>query len=104
MNEILFTGVSLNELAERIGQVIDSKIRDFAPHHKTEKQSGYITRAEVAKLLKISLPTLNEWTKLGWLQSYKIGNRVLYKQGEVEKSLRQDSLRKYKKGGFNHEG
>jgi excisionase family DNA binding protein len=102
MSQILFTGITLNELAERIGQVIDSKIRDFAPYQKTEKQSDYITRAEVARLLKISLPTLNEWTKLGWLQSYKIGNRVLYKREEVESSLHEVSFRKYKKGGINH--
>lgn len=51
-----------------------------------------MSRKEMTEYLQISLPTLNEWTKLRWLRSYKIGNRVLYKSNEVDKSLQE---RKY---------
>jgi excisionase family DNA binding protein len=98
MSEILFTGITSNELFERIGQLIDCKLGKFAPHQK-KVQSNFITRHEVAALLKISLPTLNEWTKLGWLQSYKVGNRVFYKAEEVEASVEKLATSKYKKGG-----
>jgi len=43
------------------------------------------------------LPTLNDWSKLGRLQSYKMGNRVLYKKHEVENSLHQVATLKFKK-------
>lgn len=96
--EILLNGVKLSELLEKIGQLIDSKIGNIQPP-VTQNQSKFISRLEVAKLLKISLPTLNEWTKLGKLLSYKMGNRVLYNAMEVENALCQATAYKYKKGG-----
>lgn len=47
------------------------------------KVDKYLTREEVASLLKISLPTLHDWTKKGFLQSYRIGNALRYKEEEV---------------------
>ena len=100
MNQILLNGINVNELLEKIAQLIDTKIGHF--HQPTEKkQSKFISRAEVAAILKISLPTLNEWTKLGWLLSYKMGNRVLYNHEEVEQSLTKVIANKHKKGGYH---
>lgn len=58
-----------------------------------ETTPGYITRREVAKLFKITLVTVHDWTRKGLLQAYKIGNRVYYKRAEVEGALT-------KKGGL----
>lgn len=101
MQEILFTGVNLNQLLEKIGQLIDSKLRSFAPQTEQTNQSKFITRREVATLLKITLPTLHEWTKLGWLRPYKVGNRVLYKEPEVFACIEKLNSYKFKKG-VNH--
>ncbi len=95
MNEILLNGINVNELLDKIGQLIDNKL-DKASKSQT-KANVLLSRNEVCKLLKISLPTLNEWTKLGWLQSYKIGNRVLYKAKEVEESIDRVSTNKNKR-------
>lgn len=100
MNQIILNGINLNELLEKIGQLIDSKI-GHVQQPTAQNHSKFISRLEVAQLLKISLPTLNEWTKLGWLFSYKIGNRVLYNALEVENALCKVTAYKYKKGG-NH--
>lgn len=99
MNQILLNGISLNDLLQHIGQVIDDKLKQT--HKKETPKTSFLSRAQVSQLLKISLPTLNEWSKLGWLQSYKIGNRVLYKQNEVEDALHKVSSFKFKKGGYN---
>jgi excisionase family DNA binding protein len=99
--EILFTGVKLNELLERIGQLIDAKISHL-PQTQTKEQSGYLSRKEVAKLLKITLPTLHDWTKLKYLRAYKIGTRVLYKESEVIGTLERVPSFKHRKGGMNH--
>ncbi len=93
-NEILLNGINVDELLERIGKLIDLKLA--SPKIK-EHNCILLSRLEVAELLKISLPTLNEWTKLGWLQSYKIGNRVLYKANEVEQGLTNSRFTKHKK-------
>ncbi|MBL0274175.1 MAG: hypothetical protein IPQ06_14185 [Chitinophagaceae bacterium] len=45
----------------------------------------------------MSLPTLHEWTKLHLLHAYKIGNRVLYKLGEVEIAISGDMVKKHKR-------
>ena len=51
------------------------------------KEEGYRTRKETAKMLNISLPTLNEYTKKRILTGYRVGVRVLYKQSEIESAL-----------------
>jgi len=94
MNEILLNGINVEELLEKIGKLIDAKLN---PSPTMENKSVLLSRAEVATLLKITLPTLHEWTKIGWLQSYKIGNRVLYKLEEVEEALKKTSINKHKK-------
>ena len=85
MEQIIVSGMSLNDLLERIGKLIDTKLNQPKPVEKNS--TNFLSRQEVCKLLKITLPTLNDWSKLGRLQSYKIGNRVLYKLDEVENSL-----------------
>jgi excisionase family DNA binding protein len=98
--EILFTGISANELLERIGQLIDAKVGSIPI--KTKEQSEYLSRKEVAKLLKITLPTLHDWTKCGYLRAYKMGTRVLYKESEVIATLEKVPSFKHRKGGMNH--
>ena len=100
MNQILLNGINLSELLEKIGQVIDVKLKSAIPTNNTQS-SKFITRKEVCDLLKITLPTLNDCTKLGWLKSYKLGNRVLYRHGEIELAISNVATYKFKKGG-NH--
>lgn len=97
--EIILSGIKVDQLLDKIGQMIETKLQVASPTDDNNNQSKFITRQEVSKLLKISLPTLNEWTKLGWLQSYKIGNRVLYKLLEVEQAIDKVSTYKFRKGG-----
>lgn len=47
----------------------------------------YLTRTEVAEMLKCDLSTVHNWTKKGKLKPYGIGNRVYYKRNEVEAVL-----------------
>lgn len=52
--------------------------------------SQILTRQETARLFKVSLQTLYNWTRDGILKAYKIGNRhVYYKVDEVMAALRQ---------------
>jgi excisionase family DNA binding protein len=89
-------------LLERIGQLIDSRLNKAANPNEQKAQSKFITRKEVAKLLKISLATLNDWTKQKIVQSYKIGNRVLYKEQEILAAVDKVATFKHKKGGLGY--
>lgn len=59
----------------------------------TEFKNQYYTRAETAKKLSISLPTLGKYVKKGIIECHRIGNRVLFKSTEIEKAIKQ---RKFK--------
>lgn len=52
-------------------------------------QTDLLTRREVAKMLHISLVTINDWVKKGVLKAYKAGNRVYFKSSEIESALIQ---------------
>jgi excisionase family DNA binding protein len=95
MEQILFSGLSPSDFFSRIEEIIDSRLKHLPKD--SGPSPGYLTRAETASLLKITLPTLSDWTKQGMLKSYKIGTRVLYKQVEVEASIESLSTLKFKK-------
>jgi len=90
----------LDGLLSKIEQIIDTKI-SILPK-KENNQADYISRKEVAKLLRITLPTLHEWTKMGYLKAYKMGTRVLYKELEVKHAFEKKIPVKYKKGGKHY--
>ena len=52
-------------------------------HIKPKEEEELLTRNEVSDMLRISLPTLYNYTKLRILKSYRLGSRVLYKKSEV---------------------
>lgn len=96
MNSIILQNVSPEELKKIISEVLEEKIIQFQPQQKEETK--YLTRKEVKSLLKISLPTLNEYTKCGKLKGYRIGGRVLYRADEVQESLKAIESIKYRRG------
>lgn len=95
--------MSLNELKEVLGSLIEEKIKAvfaFTPDKKSKSQERFATRKEVSERLRISLPTLNNLTKQGIAKSYRIGGRVLYKWDEIEAVLTVVSTTKYKRKDF----
>lgn len=61
------------------------------------KQTELITRAETARILGISLPTLHDWTKKGIIAGYRIASRVRYKKAEILESVEQIRTLKYRR-------
>ncbi len=97
MQQILFHGIELNDFKKIISEVLDEKLKTQPPKEPSNKKLSYLSREEVAKILRVSLATLHDWSKQGIVQSYRIGNRVLYKQDEIEKSLVTVANLKYKR-------
>ncbi len=54
------------------------------------------TRKETAKRLNITLATLNEYTKSGKIVANRIGNRVLYKESDIQNALKKVIISKSK--------
>lgn len=95
MKEINLINITFEELLKGIDGLLEDKLNKRL--QVQDHSSDFITRKEVAGILKISLPTLNDWTKLGWLKAYKMGNRVLYKRSEVENDLLALASHKHKR-------
>ena len=88
---IQIESIEANELLTRFDK-LESAIKALSNQPKdtaTKTEPDYITRREVAKLFKISLVTVNDWTRKGILIAYKIAKRVYYKRSEVESALVQ---------------
>lgn len=91
MQNVILTAIPLETIEQRFSDVVDQKFQTLLTalqQQQTEKEpKNYLSRKEAAKLLSISLPTLNEWTKTGTVQGYRIASRVRYKRAELETSL-----------------
>lgn len=104
MAQIILQGLNIQEFKELLYETFETKFKVLVQGNQVQSNQvqsnkpAYYSRSEVAKLLKISLPTLNEWSKQGIIQSYRIGKRVLYKTEEIENSLIEVENYKYKRG------
>lgn len=80
--------ISVEELSEIIAEkLVDKLEKKIATLISTQNDDELLTRTETAKILKVELTTLWNWTKKGKITAYGIGNRVYYKRGEIMKSL-----------------
>lgn len=51
------------------------------------KEEEYLTPAQIADILHVSLVTLWSWDKKGITQPVRIGNKKLYRRSDLEKIL-----------------
>jgi excisionase family DNA binding protein len=75
---------------EQITSLFDGLKKELAElkaNFQPKQPAEYLTRNEVAEMLKCDLSTLWLWTKKGKLTSYGIGNRTYYKRSEIEKAI-----------------
>lgn len=72
-----------NAIVDGVKVHLNELKKSFQPKEPTE----FLTRSEVAELLKIDLSTVHNWTKRGRLTSYGIGSRIYYKRSEVENAI-----------------
>ncbi|WP_455626328.1 helix-turn-helix domain-containing protein [Parabacteroides sp.] len=79
---ILIQQASLSDIEAVVRKVLD----DLKPQ-KSEDSIRLLTRAEAAKMLRISLPTLADWTRQGMIPAQRIGRRVLYAISDIENTL-----------------
>jgi phage terminase Nu1 subunit (DNA packaging protein) len=83
--------IEATDLLNRLDRMENAIAAALANQPQTTQDTApnYITRKEVARLFKISLVTVNDWTRKGILTAYKVANRVYYKPNEVESALVQ---------------
>lgn len=64
---------------------------------KEDVDLKYLSREEVCTILKVSMPTLNTYTKKGIIKGSKIGTRMLYLESDIKSSIKDATSLKYKR-------
>ena len=86
-NLILLQNVSPEELTDLIGNVFDTKLKDFKKNLNITDPDILLTRAEACEFLKNEQTTLYHWVKAGKVQCYGIANRRFFKKSDLLNSL-----------------
>ena len=95
MDNLILSTYTPEQLTGIINNAVTEAVKNIKIDASTPLSEKLLTRKETADKLKISLVTLNDWTKRGLIQSYLIGGRVLYKDSEIEASLYKTQTVKY---------
>jgi hypothetical protein len=96
-NSVLIENTTPDELSKVFRQIVREELTNFAPANSGPK---YLTRYEVVELLKISLPTLNEYTRKGLLIGKRIGTRILYLESDIQEAVKDIPTLKYSRINF----
>lgn len=87
MSKLMVIQVSPDEFKNEILQEIKLEIQGLKKDFRPKDPPEYLTRNEVAKLLKVDISTVHNFRKRGLLTAYSIGSRVYYKRCDLENSL-----------------
>lgn len=80
-------GVTATQLFDAL-KCLENQIRELRDAQpKTENGTRYLTRDELRDLLKVSYPTITDWQKRGLIQGYRMGQKVYFKQNEVDAAM-----------------
>ena len=90
MDGLYIPGISKDDLENLIREAVKKEIFEALPlSNQPEENHVIITRQEAAEFLGVSLNTLNDWTKRGILQAYRVGTRIRYKKSDVINALKK---------------
>jgi predicted DNA-binding transcriptional regulator AlpA len=84
------TTILNNVSAEQIKNLfkgLENQLKELKENFEPKVPSEYLTRNEVAEMLKVDLSTLWNWQKKGKLIPVGLGNRVYYKRSDIEAAL-----------------
>lgn len=83
-NSILLQNLSTDQLTDLIGNVFDTKFKDFQNTQNTKTENeDLMTREQVLELLQINASTLWHWQNKGRITVYKFANKCYYKRSEL---------------------
>jgi excisionase family DNA binding protein len=86
-------------LREVAGEVFREVAKEIMNESQSVKKTGnsLYTKKETAKLLNISLPTLDSYINKKFITARRIGTRILFSNEDITAALKISTTRKYKK-------
>lgn len=91
--DLLLSAIPLPELVDGIAKAVRDEIA-AQPAANPPQPEELLSRKDTAELLRITLPTLREYTRRGLVKGYRIGARVRYRRSEVLAALAPIATRK----------
>lgn len=82
---------SFQDLETAVKQEIASLKAILIPEPRERKE--LVTRKETAELFDVTLPTIHDWIKKGYIHPYKLGNRTYFKMSELMEVLNNSNPR-----------
>ena len=77
------------QLQDAILQGVKQQLEELKKQYQPKEPEEYLSRSEVAKMLKVDISTIHNWGKAGKIKRYGLGNRVYYKRSELERAIIQ---------------
>lgn len=95
MTETFFSSVPIGQLTAELTEAVFNRVAPLIQSaNKPQPETELLTRKQAAKLLGVSLVTIQDWTKTGKITGYRIASRIRYKRHELETSLSQIKTRR----------
>lgn len=85
--EQIFISIPLEKFEEVIKASVSEVLNANIEKDTQDSEKAYLTRQQTAKLLHISLTTLDTYTREEIIKGYKMGHRVLYKKSDIGDAL-----------------
>lgn len=91
------SNVNVESIEEENGTII---IKIISPESKKDDASNSspdffddrISQTKAAELLEVTVQTIINWRKRGWIRHYKIGHPVYYRKSELILAAEQDRI------------
>lgn len=86
VNSVLIQGATLSDIEKMINRAVDARMQAFYEQIQ-EKPDPLVKRHDAAKMLGVSLPTIDKYGQFGILHPKHVGGRVYYAQSELDKYM-----------------
>lgn len=83
-NSVLIQGATLADIERMIDRAIAKRMENFYQSIQP-KPDPLVKRVDAARLLGVSLPTLDNYGKFGILHPQHCGGRVYYAQSDIDR-------------------
>ena len=88
MKKVTFIETDPEEIINAINQYSERKFQEMEERFKNiGQQQIYLTRRDVANLLKVNISTIHNYSKKGILKPLQIGGKVLFARKDIDDSI-----------------
>jgi len=96
MESIPLFALPVNKVEELVKGWVKECLEEKTLENAKVNLPKFYHRKEVAKILGLSLPTLDRYATLGLIKSRRIGNRILFSEEDIQEALKEGPI-KYKR-------